>query len=212
MRLCCLASFACCRPPARCPPECHAFLLAQTQLTKAGFAAPSWEADPPHSAHASDHAGPTLRGWQAPAAEAVSRQLQGEVLAQTDPASQALLFLQTRPYSSPVFTSVPSCPEPAYSPSLFRVPLLQPLPFAARSCRCDRLSTLSATIGAIASRPSRRSLCSLPLVRCLAQSRLPSRARCCAGLPRGRRTRQMPPSTARTTGALKSLLITSPYE
>ena len=131
-------------------PALHSqVLLAQAQLAEAGFAGPSWGAflqpgaDPPPSAHALDHAGPTLRGWQSPAAEAVSRQLQDEVLAQTDPASQALLFSQTGPYSSRVFTSVPSCPELAYSPALFRVLLLRrlrlPLPFAARSCRCDRL-------------------------------------------------------------------------
>ena len=96
--------------PAR---RCHALLLAQAQLAEAGFAGPSWEAllqpgaDPPPFAHALDHVGPTLRGWQSPAAEAVSRQLQAEVLAQTDPASQALLFSQTGPYSSRVFTSVP---------------------------------------------------------------------------------------------------------
>ena len=53
------------------------------------------------------------------------------------------LFSQTGPCSSRVFTSVPSCPELAYSPSLFRVLLLRrlrlPLPFTARSCRRDRL-------------------------------------------------------------------------
>ena len=50
---------------------------------------------------------------------------------------QALLFAQTGPYSSRVFTSVPSCPGLAYSPALFRVLLLRrlrlPLPFTARS-------------------------------------------------------------------------------
>lgn len=86
--------------------------------------------------------GPTTRGWQQTAAHVTHASCRTQLLADLDPASQALLISQSGPRSSRAFATIPISPEFTYPSHIFRILLLRrlrlELPLAARTCRCRR--------------------------------------------------------------------------
>ena len=149
-------SFACCRLPARCLPEAvMPSCLRRPNLPRRGLLGPRGRrsCSPEPVPHLLLTLWTTLAPPSAGGSPPPPRPSPGSFKMRSSPRRtrlQALLFSQTGPYSSRVLTSVPSCPELAYSPALFRVLLLRrcaclcPLPPAAAGAIA--FSTLLATI------------------------------------------------------------------
>ena len=131
---------------ASAPPPIQAALEAAGTLQAAGWNLPSWRdlvngaLSPPTADTAID--GSPTRGWQQTAAHVTHASCRTQLLADLDPASQALLISQSGPRSSRAFTTIPISPEFTYPSHLFRILLLRrlrlELPLGARTCRCRR--------------------------------------------------------------------------
>ena len=132
------------------PPPIQTALEAAGTLQAAGWNLPSWRdlvngaLSPPTADTASD--GPITRDWQQTVAHVTHTSCRTQLLADLDPASQALLISQSGPRSSRAFTTILISPEFTYPSHIFRILLLRrlhlELPLAAGTCRCRRALNL----------------------------------------------------------------------